>query len=86
MKNIRGIAPKSFAGATPGLFQNLLWSGLSALFSFAVSISQGFALGWYGSRFGAQIAVMARLKSAEGAFYISLGQRPRKIAHKAIKG
>jgi hypothetical protein len=36
--------------------------------------------------FGAQIAVGARLKSAEGAFYISLGQRPRKIAHKAIKG
>jgi hypothetical protein len=36
--------------------------------------------------FGAQIAVTARLKSAEGAFYISLGQRPRKIMHKAIKG
>jgi hypothetical protein len=36
--------------------------------------------------FGAQIAVIARLKSAEGAFYTSLGQRPRKISQKAIKG
>jgi hypothetical protein len=35
--------------------------------------------------FGAQIAVMARLKSAEGAFYTGLGQRPRKISQKAIK-
>jgi len=34
---------------------------------------------------GAQIAAIARLKSAEGALYTSLGQRPRKISQKVIK-
>jgi len=36
--------------------------------------------------FGAQIAAIARHKSAEGALYTSLGQRPRKRSQKAIKG
>jgi hypothetical protein len=69
---------RAIKAAARRLSQNLLWSGLSALFSFACSISQGFALAVIDRAFGAQIAVIARLKSAEGAFYTAWGNAPGK--------
>ncbi len=70
----------------------LLWIGLSALNGFVRSIPWGVAPGWYESGLrpsGNQTssASEAKTESAEGAFHISLGHRPRiKSNRKRVRG